>query len=172
MRSRENAVMMLARVRRAMALTLCTMAMLAAAQPAGAGLLPYETGQWHSLLASGQGKPLLVHFWGFSCPPCIEELPAWADFVRAHPGLNAVFIEVDQVPEEMTRRALTDERLIDADNRANVAYFDEYFRYEIDPQWFGELPITLLIDAKGKVRKLRGTADFAAIDRWAAGKNR
>ena len=115
---------------------------------------------------------MLVHFWGFSCPPCIEELPAWADFVRAHPGLKAMVIEVDPMPEEMTRSTLTSARLIDADNRANVAYFDEYFRYEIDPQWFGELPITLLIDANGKARKLRGTADFAAIDRWAAGKNR
>ena len=165
-------MMMFARARRAMASTLCAMTMLAAAQPAGAELLPYETGQWHSLLAGGQGKPLLVHFWGFSCPPCIEELPAWADFVRAHPGLNAVFIEVDQVPEEMTRSTLTSARLIDADNRANVAYFDEYFRYEIDPQWFGELPITLLIDANGKARKLRGTANFAAIDRWAFGEAR
>ena len=165
-------MMMFARARRAMASTLCAMTMLAAAQPAGAELLPYETGQWHSLLAGGQGKPLLVHFWGFSCPPCIEELPAWADFMRAHPGLNAVFIEVDQVPEEMTRSTLTSARLIDADNRANVAYFDEYFRYEIDPQWFGELPITLLIDANGKARKLRGTANFAAIDRWAFGEAR
>ena len=165
-------MMMVERARCAVASTLCAMAMLAVAPPAGAELLPYETGQWHSLLDGGRGKPLLVHFWGFSCPPCIEELPAWADFVRAQPNLNAVFIEVDQVPEDMTRRALTDARLIDANNRANVAYFDEYFRYEIDPQWFGELPITLLIDAKGKVRKLRGTADFAAIDRWAAGKNR
>ena len=165
-------MMMFARARRAMASTLCAMTMLAAMHPAGAELIPYETGQWHSLLAGGQGKPLLVHFWGFSCPPCIEELPAWADFMRAHPGLNAVFIEVDQVPEEMTRSTLTSARLIDADNRANVAYFDEYFRYEIDPQWFGELPITLLIDANGKARKLRGTANFAAIDRWAFGEAR
>ena len=72
----------------------------------------------------------------------------------------------------MTRSTLTSARLIDADNRANVAYFDEYFRYEIDPQWFGELPITLLIDANGKARKLRGTANFAAIDRWAFGEAR
>ena len=111
---------------------------------------------------------MLVHFWGFSCPPCIEELPAWAGFVRSHPGLKSVFIEVDPMSEEMTRSTLTSARLIDADNRVNVAYFDEYFRYEIDPQWLGELPVTLLIDAKGKVRKLRGTADFSAIDRWVS----
>jgi len=158
--------------RRALAMMLCAMALLAGAQPACADLAPYETGQWQSVLASGQGKPLLVHFWGFSCPPCIEELPAWADFVRTHPGLKSVFIEVDPVPQDMSRKALADAQLLDADNRANVAYFDEYFRYEIDPQWFGELPITLLIDARGKVRKLRGTADFAAIDGWARGQQR
>lgn len=164
--------MRIARFRRAMTSIVCATAILAAAQPAGADLLPYETGQWQSLLARGKGRPLLVHFWGFSCPPCIEELPAWSNFVHSHPGLNAVFIEVDPMAEEMTRSTLASARLIDADNRANVAYFDEYFRYEIDPQWFGELPITLLIDAKGKVRKLRGTADFDAINRWAADAGR
>ena len=159
-------------VRRALAAVLCAAAPLSVGLPVHAELLPYAPGQWQTLLDSRQGKPLLVHFWGFSCPPCIDELPAWADFVRAHPSQNAVFIEVDPMAEEMTRSTLTSARLIDADNRANVTYFDEYFRYEIDPQWFGELPVTLLIDANGKVRKLRGTADFAAIDRWAAGQQR
>lgn len=164
--------MRIARFGRALVWTLCATAMLAGAPPAGADLLPYEAGQWQSLLAKGKGSPLLVHFWGFSCPPCIEELPAWANFVHSHPGLNAVFIEVDPMAEEMTRSTLTSARLIDADNLANVAYFDEYFRYEIDPQWFGELPITLLIDANGTVRKLRGTADFGAIDRWVSNGGR
>ena len=160
------------RIRSALASTLCVIALLAGTQPARADLVPYKTGQWQSVLASGQGKPLIVHFWGFSCPPCIEELPAWADFVRAHPELKSVFIEVDPVPEDMSRKALADARLLAADNRANVGYFDEYFRYEIDPQWFGELPVTLLIDAQGKVRKLRGTADFSEISRWAQGAER
>jgi len=147
---------------------LCASMLFASARPARAELEPYAVGQWQSVLAGAQGKPLIVHFWGFSCPPCVEELPAWAGFVRDHPALRTVFIEVDPVPEDMTRKALADARLLGADNRANVANFDEYFRYEIDSQWFGELPITLLIDARGRVSKLRGTADFKAISRWAA----
>lgn len=134
---------------------------------ARAELTPYSPGQWSALLASRQGQPMLVHFWGFSCPPCVEELPAWADFARERPSLRMVFVEVDPMPEGAVRDALTEARLIDADNRANDTYFDEYFRHEIDPQWFGELPVTLMIDSRGRIRKMRGTADFAAIGQWA-----
>lgn len=160
------------RCRAALRLVLCAVAILVVPFSSRADLQPYEPGQWQSVLASRQGQPLLVHFWGFSCPPCVEELPAWGEFVRAHPRLKAVFIEVDPVPEEMTRATLAAAGLDGADHRANTAHFDEYFRYEIDPKWFGELPVTLLIDAKGKVRKLRGTADFAVIGRWAKGEGR
>lgn len=156
----------------ALRIALGALIILALPISARADLQAYEPGQWQSVLASRQGQPLLVHFWGFSCPPCVEELPAWGEFLRAHPRLKAVLIEVDPVPEEMTRATLASARLEGADNRANTAHFDEYFRYEIDPKWLGELPITLLIDAKGKVRKLRGTADFAVIGRWAKGEGR
>ena len=39
-------------------------------------------------------------------------------------------------------------------------------RYEIDPKWQGELPITLLIDAQGNTQKIRGSVDFNRITRW------
>ena len=49
------------RIRSALASTLCVIALLAGTQPARADLVPYKTGQWQSVLASGQGKPLIVH---------------------------------------------------------------------------------------------------------------
>jgi hypothetical protein len=44
--------------------------------------------------------------------------------------------------------------------------FDEYMRYEIDPKWLGELPITMLVNAKGEARRVRGVIDFAQLRAW------
>ena len=72
------------------------------------------------------------------------------------------------IPEDMTVKTLIDAKLSEADNHVSVDYFDEYMRYEIDPKWQGELPITLLIDAQGNTRKLRGSVDFKIVNDWVS----
>jgi cytochrome c biogenesis protein CcmG/thiol:disulfide interchange protein DsbE len=41
-------------------------------------------------LASLRGKPVVINFWGPSCPPCVTELPLLATKAAAHPGLQIV----------------------------------------------------------------------------------
>ena len=127
---------------------------------------PYHGGDWAKLLAQAQGHNAIIHIWGFSCGPCVTELPAWGSFMQTHPGVLVAFLEVDQVPEDMTIKTLTQANLIEALHFVSADYFDEYMRYEIDPKWQGELPITLLIDAQGNTQKIRGSVDFNRITRW------
>ena len=127
---------------------------------------PYNPGDWQALVNSRNQQPMIVHFWGFTCAPCLEELPRWGKFVGQHRALNTVFIEVDQIPAAMALQALTAAQLTQAEHRSSTAYFDEYMRYEIDPKWMGELPLTLLISPSGEVKRLRGAVDFAVIDTW------
>jgi hypothetical protein len=44
--------------------------------------------------------------------------------------------------------------------------FVERLRYEIDPQWRGEIPRTLLIGRDGTTSVMEGTVDFAELRRW------
>jgi len=129
-------------------------------------LTDYKPGDWQALIASAGKSPLIVHFWGFTCGPCLEELPRWGAFLEKNPALKTIFIEVDQVPESASLKALHDAHLDLADLRVSTAYFDEYMRYEIDPKWMGELPLTLLISPQGEVKRLRGTVDFADLRKW------
>jgi len=133
-------------------------------------LVPYHSGDWSKLMAQVKGKRAIIHIWGFSCGPCVDELPAWGNFAATHPELQLTLLEVDIVPEEMTVKTLIEAKLINADNRVTVEYFDDYMRFEIDPKWMGELPITLLIDANGSVKKLRGSVNFKAVNEWAMNK--
>ena len=132
----------------------------------GPSLASYGPGDWKKILQAGAGKPQLVHFWGYTCGPCLEELPRWGDFLKESSALKTIFIEVDQVPHATALQALTLAGLAQADNRASTAVFDEYMRYEIDPKWLGELPITVLVNAKGEARRVRGVIDFAQLRAW------
>lgn len=131
-----------------------------------ADLKTYQPGDWKPLIESRANQPMIVHFWGFTCSPCLEELPRWGEFVKQFPKLKTVFIEVDQIPPEITIQTLNDANLTQADNRSSATVFDEYMRYEIDQRWRGELPFTLLVSPKGEVKRLRGTADFKVIKQW------
>jgi len=132
-------------------------------------LKTYQSGDWQILLKSSDKKPLVVHLWGFTCAPCLDELPRWGEFVAQFPNLKTVFIQVDDVPPEISIQTLTDARLDGADNRTSVTVFDEYMRFEIDPRWRGELPLTLLISPNAEVKRLRGTVDFKVIQQWLKG---
>ncbi len=129
-------------------------------------LVLYQPGDWKKILTAGQGEPQIVHFWGFTCGPCLEELPRWGDFLKGFAGLKTVFIEVDQVPQATAAQALARAGLEQRDNRASAAVFDEYLRYEIDPKWQGELPITMLVNAKGEVKRIRGAVNFEQVRSW------
>ena len=129
----------------------------------------YQAGDWQILLKNGANKPMVVHFWGFTCAPCLDELPRWGEFIAQFPDLKTVFIQVDDVPPELTIQTLTDASLARADNRTSTAIFDEYMRFEIDPRWRGELPLSLLISPSGEVKRLRGTVDFKVIQQWLKG---
>lgn len=132
-------------------------------------LKTYQAGEWKALLKSSDNKPMVVHLWGFTCAPCLDELPRWGEFVAQFPNLKTIFIQVDDVPPELSIQTLTDARLELADNRTSVTIFDEYMRSEIDPRWRGELPLTLLISPNGEIKRLRGTVDFKVIRQWLKG---
>lgn len=132
-------------------------------------LKTYQPGDWKILLKASDKKPVIVHLWGFTCAPCLDELPRWGEFVAQFPELKTVFIQVDDVPPELSIQTLTDAGLARADNRTSVTIFDEYMRFEIDPRWRGELPLTLLKSPNGDIKRLRGTVDFEVIKQWLKG---
>lgn len=100
--------------------------------------------------ANLKGKTLIVNFWATWCPPCVEEMP-----------------ELSALQAELTPRNMQIIG-IGIDNPANIADFAA--RYKIDYPLFtagingtelsrqfgnqsGGLPFTVLVDAKGSVRK-------------------
>ena len=129
-------------------------------------LKPYQTGGWSNLVKSANGAPMVVHFWGVTCPSCIKEMPQWGSFLKSHPNAKIVFIQVDDVSPESMQKMLTKANLENANNYYVVAPFDERLRYEIDPKWHGETPTTILIDKNSKATRKTGLMNSQELQTW------
>jgi thiol-disulfide isomerase/thioredoxin len=133
-----------------------------------AGPLPFERGSWAKLRAEHAGQPIVVHFWGLTCGPCLVELPHWGKLLAERPDLRLVLVAADPVPQnpERVTDTLSSAGLGNSESWSFNDRFDERLRYEIDPAWAGELPRTLLIDRDGKTTVLTGIADLARVRAW------
>src|SRR6267142_1069357 len=61
---------------------------------------PFVRGSWHELRKEHAGRPMIVHFWGVTCGPCLVELPRWGEFIREKPGVDIVMVAADPVAGE------------------------------------------------------------------------
>lgn len=131
-------------------------------------LKPFVRGSWAQLRQAHGGKALVVHFWGITCPPCVRELPQWNGLMRRHPEVDVVFVAADPVPVESPSvvQALTKAQLETADHWMFADEFIERLRYQVNPDWGGELPFSVLVAADGTVRTVLGTVDFPQLERW------
>jgi len=131
-------------------------------------LKAYQRGDWSGLVKSAAGQPIAIHFWGVTCAPCAKEMPLWGKFLSQDKNAKVIFVQVDEVPLEATKKMLSQASLSAATNYYLNTSFDDYLRYEIDPQWRGETPMTVLIDKNGGVARKAGPVNFIELKKWFA----
>ena len=130
--------------------------------------LSFERGSWATLRAAHAGQPIVVHLWGLTCGPCLVELPEWAKLQAQRPDLKLVLVAADPAPQAPERVSATLARagLANSESWTFIDRFYERLRYEIDPDWAGELPRTVMIDRDGKAQALAGVADLSIVRAW------
>ena len=67
---------------------------------------------------------------------------------------------------------LTKTGLAGAANWMFVDDFVERLRFEINPRWRGEIPMTLMIAGNGKITTIEGMADPAQVREWLDAQKR
>src|SRR5215469_7570708 len=131
-------------------------------------LREFQRGSWNQIRRAHSGEPLVVHIWGVTCGPCRTEMPEWGALLRDRKDMKLVLIDADLVPNEAGAVAamLDQAGLGGAENWVFGDGFVEPLRYEIDPQWRGEIPRTILIGRDGATTVMEGVVDIAAIRSW------
>lgn len=108
--------------------------------------------------SSLKGKPVVLHFWGTNCRPCMEEMPHFNAFMKKHPEIaNLVMTivpskqeSIDQVRKSLNRFGGTDLDII-VDEKIALARFFE----------IRAIPTTIFVHANGKVAgQILGPVDW------------
>ena len=135
-------------------------------------LRPFVRGSWDEILRAHAGQPTVVHVWGLTCGPCRVEMPQWGKLLGERSDLRLVTVHADLVPGDPAAVAAMLRRtgLARAENWNFGDSFIERLRFEIDPQWQGQIPITFLIAPDGSTTPIEGVADPADIRAWLDGQ--
>jgi thiol-disulfide isomerase/thioredoxin len=112
-------------------------------------------------LAAFEGKPALVNFWATWCAPCKKELPT-LDRLAAAEGQK---LQVVTIAEDDARKAAA---YLDAAKFAKLEGWADPKLGLTDALKIGDLPTTILFDAKGReLWRYRGDRDWQSPESQA-----
>lgn len=149
------------------ALALHAVALCVATPASAFEFKPYARGSFAELRKAHAGRPLLVHFWSVTCPPCLAELPDWAKIAREKKEIDIVFVNADRENDHGRAASRLEKAGLKA--AAHYGFADEFvdsLYFEVDHYWRGELPFTALIGADGGLVTVTGPIDDPLIAKW------
>lgn len=128
---------------------------------------PFVRGSYERIVASHTGKPFIVSFWSLTCTNCREDLSMFGKLARKYPGFNLVLIATDSPDQNKEiEQTLQRYRLERAESWVFADSYAERLRFEVDKEWYGELPRTYFFDARGRAAATSGTLDHSSTERW------
>lgn len=141
---------------------LCISAASAAAEQ-----LPFVRGSQQSIVAAHQGKPFILALWSLDCVHCRDDLEIFGKLQASYRNLDVVLVATDPQEREAEIQPLLKHYVLQrADSWIFADDYIERLRYEIDPEWYGELPRTYFFDADGKAIGLSGKIKLEAAELW------
>jgi thiol-disulfide isomerase/thioredoxin len=131
---------------------------------------PYGRGAFAEIVKAHAGRPLMMHFWSVTCPPCLAELPQWAKLLESQKGVDIVFVNTDGEEDRARAQARLEKAGLGKATHYGFAddFVDKLF-FEADRSWRGELPFTALVAADGKETTVTGAIDDPLVVNWLAG---
>lgn len=127
---------------------------------------PLQSGSFDTLVAARRNRPFLLVLWSITCGPCRDEFALLREMRTRHPGLPLVLISTDDLSDEaMAAKALQDFAMAGEENWI-FADDAQKLRYEIDPDWYGELPRAYFYDAAHRRAGISGALARERIEAW------
>jgi thiol-disulfide isomerase/thioredoxin len=127
----------------------CTLFSLAHAE--NTTLKPFTSGSYQQIVSSHAGKPFLLSIWSITCPSCIKDMEVLHAVHKTHPELPIVMLSTDDSSERATAiQILEKNQLTDVEHWIYSDENTQKLQFEIDPQWYGELPRSYFFDKTGQ----------------------
>jgi hypothetical protein len=141
-----------------------------AALAAHAGeLKPLRASDVAAVLAASPGKPQIVEIWSLDCSYCRENTAQIVEWQKTHRDVRLTMIAMDPIDDNaaaLSQVLATLQMPPHTALYANAEPIPEKLRRALDPNWHGEMPRTLLIDARGGRQASSGLLQPATLDAW------
>lgn len=108
-------------------------------------------------------------YWSLSCVPCRHELKELGELAQGQ-TLPISLINTGEDSAEQIQAFLRQHHLEQQDHWLFADPIPERLRRAIDPQWFGELPRTYLVEKDGQTHAISGGMDMKLLVQWLAEK--
>ena len=129
-------------------------------------LKPFTSGSY-SKIVSIRSKPFILIFWSLDCPSCYKELEMLSRFNNRHKKLDIILVSTDiEANLEELVTILTKYKLDNVESWVFRGSSDERLRFEIDAQWYGELPRSYLFKGKNKKQVISGVLSEEKLLSW------
>lgn len=132
-------------------------------------LKPLRAPDVEAVLAASQGKPQIVEIWSLDCSYCRENTARIVEWQKQHRDVRLTMIAMDPIDDNAAALSQVLASLALPPGTAfyaNAEAIPEKLRRALDPNWRGEMPRTLLIDAHGMRQASSGMLQPAMLDAW------
>lgn len=132
-------------------------------------LQSFGPGSMNEIRASAEQRIHIVSFWSVDCSACYKEMDLWHALSQQYPQLKITVISTDP-PEyrDEVMQVIREKKLSHLQHWQFDHSSAQRLRYEIDPQWYGELPRTYLYQANGESIAASGLLDEKVLRQWLA----
>ncbi len=135
--------------------------LIAPAQAGEAVLKHFVSGSYQQLLEKHSGKPVMLVIWATTCSTCMKKMSLLKQLQENHKDIEIIMLSVDDLADAKQAQAiLAQHGLNDLENWIFADENAQRLRYEIDPQWFGELPRTYFLDGKHQREGISGALSY------------
>lgn len=142
------------------------LALAANARGAEPAFRPLQSGSFAGLVAARRNQPFLLVLWSITCGPCRDEFALLREMRERHPGLPLVLISTDDVSDEAMAASALQDFAMDGEESWIFADDAQKLRFEIDPDWYGELPRAYFYDASHRREGVSGSLARQRIEDW------
>ncbi|MBP0591458.1 TlpA family protein disulfide reductase [Paraburkholderia sp. LEh10] len=150
-------------------ISMALVALLIAATAQAAELRPLRASEVEAVLAASRGRPQIVEIWSLDCSYCRENTARIVEWQNKHRDVRLTMIAMDSIDDNSAALSQVLASLPLSSQPAlyaNAEPIPEKLRRALDPDWRGEMPRTLLIDARGARQASSGLLQPAALDAW------
>ena len=143
-------------------------ALFAISSSAFAEVVPFTTGSLNTISNSLTGEPFILSLWSATCTHCPKELKSLGELKKRYPKLKLVLVATDSPAESTALAEMA--KSYGLGDTAQWVFADEQserLRFEIDKQWYGELPRTYFFDRQHRAQGISGVVEVAYLNRWA-----